>query len=57
LDNAKRAKEDISQIITELHKVAGLGDYPFIHGMGIGSVSIKPPNPALNRTRKKPRAG
>ena len=44
LENAKRAKDDISQIITELHKAAGLGDYPFIHGVGIGSLSIKPPN-------------
>lgn len=26
----------------------GLGDYPFIHGVGIGSMSIKPPNKALN---------
>jgi hypothetical protein len=57
LDNAKRAKKDISQIITELHKAAGLGDYPFIHGMGIGSVSLRPPNAALNRSRKKQRAG
>lgn len=47
LDNAKRAKQDIAEIITELHKKAGLGDYPFIHGVGIGSMSIKPPNEAL----------
>lgn len=43
LDNAKRAKEDVSLIITELHKAAGLGDYPFIHGAAIGFVSIKSP--------------
>lgn len=36
LENAKQAKDDISQIITELHKAAGLGDYPFIHGIGTG---------------------
>lgn len=39
LENAKRAKEDISQIITELHEAAGLGDSPFIHGVGFGSLS------------------
>ena len=48
LDNARRASQDIEKIITELHKQAGLGDYPFIHGVGIGSMSIKPPNKALN---------
>lgn len=47
LDNAKRAKEDVSAVIKELHIAAGLGDYPFIHGVGIGSLSAKPPNPAL----------
>ena len=30
LDNAKRAKEDISKIINELHKAAGLDGDPFI---------------------------
>lgn len=44
LDNAKRAKEDISEVIKELHKAAGLGDHPFMHGMAIGSVSLKSPN-------------
>lgn len=44
LNNAKRAKEDISEIIKELHKEAGLGDYPFMHGMTISSVSMKTPN-------------
>ena len=44
IDNAKRAKEDISAIITELHKVAGLGNHPFIHGMAIGSISMKASN-------------
>lgn len=48
LANAKRAKIDVSQIITELHKSAGLGEYPFIHGVGIGSLSIKPPIPAVS---------
>ena len=42
LDNATRAKEDISQVICELHKSAGLGDYPFVHGVGIGSLSKRP---------------
>lgn len=44
LNNAKRAKEDISEVIKELHKKAGLGDHPFIHGMTISSVSLKTPN-------------
>ena len=48
LENAKRAKDDVSQIITELHKTAGLGEHPFIHGAGIGSLTVKPPNPAVN---------
>ena len=41
LKNAKRAKEDIDEIITELHRAAGLGDYPLIQGMTISSISIK----------------
>lgn len=41
LETAKRAKDDMSEIITELHKAAGQGDYPFIHGVGIGSLSLK----------------
>ncbi len=42
LDNAKRAKEDIEIIITEIHKKANLGDYPFIiPDMSIGSMSIE----------------
>jgi len=44
LKNAKRAKQDISEIIKELHKLAGLGDYPFMHGMTISSVTQKTPN-------------
>lgn len=44
LNNAKRAKEDISEVIKELHKAAGLGDYPFMHGMTISSIKIKPPD-------------
>ncbi|MBU2851413.1 hypothetical protein [Acidithiobacillus ferrivorans] len=48
LENAKRAKEDVAQIITELHKTAGLGEYPFIHGVAVGSLSINTPNPAVN---------
>jgi hypothetical protein len=45
LENAKRAKEDVSKIITELHQAAGLGNNPFIHGIEIGSISMKPSNP------------
>lgn len=48
LENAKKAKDDVSQIITELHKSAGFGEYPFIHGVGMGALSIKPPNPMVN---------
>ena len=44
LNNAKRAKADISEVIKELHRAAGLGDHPFMHGMAIGSVSLKSPN-------------
>lgn len=44
VQNAKRAKDDVSQIIIELHKAAGLGEYPFISGMAIGETSvIEPP--------------
>jgi len=41
LKNAKRSAEDVKQIINELHKAAGMGDYPFSHGVAVGSVSIK----------------
>lgn len=41
LKNAKRAKEDVSEVIKELHKKAGLGDYPFTHGMTISSITLK----------------
>lgn len=41
LENAKKAKEDIEEIIIELNDEAGLGKHPFIHGMTIGSLSIK----------------
>ncbi len=43
LHNAKRAKSDVVEIIAELHKAAGLGDYPFIHGIAFGSLSLEPP--------------
>lgn len=29
LENAQRAEEDISELITEINKAAGLGDFPF----------------------------
>ena len=40
--NAKRAETDVETVIKELHNAAGLGDYPFIHGVGQGSMSSKP---------------
>lgn len=40
--NAKRAKADIEKVVTELHKAAGLGDFPFMHGATISSLSLKP---------------
>ena len=43
LKNAKRAKEDISEIIKDLHREAVLGDYPFILGATVGSISLKKP--------------
>lgn len=42
LGNAKRAREDVRNIIEELHMAAGEGDFPFIHGVGIGSLSVEP---------------
>jgi hypothetical protein len=51
--NAERAKTDISEIITELHRVAGKGDYPFIHAIGIGSMIAKPSNNAVEWTREQ----
>jgi hypothetical protein len=57
IENAERVKEDISAVIVELHKAAGLGEYPFIHSVGIGSMSMKPSNIALQRTsRMRPAA-
>jgi hypothetical protein len=53
IENAERAQEDISEVIIELHRAAGLGDYPFIQGVGIGSMSIKPSNSAPQRTGRK----
>ena len=45
LANAQRAKEDVSQVIKELHIAAGLGDYPFVHGVGMASVSLRAAQP------------
>lgn len=47
LEKAKWAKEDVSEVIQELHRASGLGDYPFIAGVGSGSLSVKPPNPTI----------
>lgn len=41
LKNAKRAKEDVDAMVDELHSVAGLGEFPYIHGVGSGSVSAE----------------
>lgn len=40
--NAKRAKKDVEIVIVELHKLADLGDAPFVHGMTISSISRRP---------------
>jgi hypothetical protein len=39
LENAKRAKQDVSLLIIELHKAAGLGERPFVHGIGSSRLS------------------
>lgn len=41
LENAKRAKEDVYEIIKELNISAGIGEYPFIDGLSIGSIALK----------------
>ena len=41
LANAKRCKEDVDAIVSELHLSAGLGKYPYMHSIGTGSVSSK----------------
>lgn len=41
IENAERAKEDITVIITEIHEKECLGAYPFISGMTVASISIK----------------
>ena len=41
-ENAKRAKEDVEKVIIQLHKAAGLGEFPFTHGATFSSLSIKP---------------
>ena len=38
--NADKTREDVGKIIKELNEAAGLGDYPFISGMTISSISI-----------------
>ena len=56
IENAERAKEDVSAMIVELHKAAGLGDYPFVHGVGIASLSLKPPSSSQQRIgQERPR--
>jgi hypothetical protein len=44
LANAERAQEDISEVITELHKKAGYSDDPFTLGRASRSISVKTPN-------------
>lgn len=41
LKNAKIAKKDIELIIKELHQCAGLGEYPFIDGVGYGGITLE----------------
>jgi len=41
--NATRARDDVGKVIAELHKSAGLGDHPFMHGMSISSISLNKP--------------
>jgi len=53
--NAKRAEEDVAAVVKELHAAAGLGDYPFIHGIGVGSMSLKPAQKTASRDRVKKR--
>lgn len=56
-DNASRAEKDVTAVIKELHVAAGLGDYPFIHGVGVGSLSLKPaPNKPLKKRRAQKNA-
>jgi hypothetical protein len=42
LENAKRAKVDVCAIVEELHIAAGEGRAPFMSGMTIGTIQIKP---------------
>src|SRR4030042_2128892 len=41
LSNAEQAKKDVTEIIIELHKHAGLGDHPFSGGMSMGSLTLR----------------
>ena len=51
-ESALRAEKDVTAVIKELHIAAGLGDYPFVHGVGVGSLSLKPaPNKPLKQRR------
>jgi len=40
LENAKRAKEDIGDLVRQLHSAAGLGAAPFVSGMNAFSVKL-----------------
>jgi hypothetical protein len=42
LPNALRAREDIGAVIALLHKAAGMGDRPFMHGSATSSVTANP---------------
>lgn len=42
LEEAKRALEDVSEVIKELHALSGFGDEPFVHGLGSFSVKAMP---------------
>lgn len=41
VENAQRAQEDITAIIVELHNAAGLGPHPFVHGVALGTLTLK----------------
>lgn len=41
-DNAKKARDDVSRVIRELHSAAGLGKNPFEHGLTRFSIKLVP---------------
>jgi len=43
-ENAKQAQADVEAVVIELNVAAGRGDYPFVGGVTISSLSAKPPD-------------